>query len=86
MLEVGGHALRIRPSPTNREENDGVEPFTEATIRREAMTDTIPRCQVTIANAVATFKWKTPPVVCLFPTTGTGLMPQECLAEFNNLR
>ena len=28
--EVGGPALRIRPSPTDREENDGVEPCTES--------------------------------------------------------
>ena len=30
MLEIGGHVLRIRPSPTDREENEGVEPCTES--------------------------------------------------------
>lgn len=56
-----------------------------ATTAREAMTYTMPRRRVTIANPVA-FKWKAAPAVCLSPTTATGLMPQEWLVQFNNLR
>ena len=84
--EVGGPALRIRPSPTDREENDGVEPCTESDNSERGDDVHHATTARNDRQRSGTFKWKAAPAVCLSPTTATGLMPQEWLAEFNNLR